>query len=204
MGCCLVSELVRRGHHVEALARKESLKNLPPGCISIEGNARDRNTCAHRVAPADTFVHLIGVSHPSPLKGEQFRAIDLVSAREAAAAAVAVQVQHFVYVSVAQPAPVMKEYQQVRAQGEQIIRDSGLTATFLRPWYVLGPGHRWPYLLVPFYWVLEHIPATREGARRLGLVKLGQMVSTLAYAVENPASGIRILGVPEIRQADGQ
>jgi hypothetical protein len=30
-----------------------------------------------------------------------------------------------------------------------MIKDAGLTATVLRPWYVLGLGHRWSLLLVP-------------------------------------------------------
>ncbi len=55
---------------------------------------------------------------------------------------------------------VMKAYQAARAEGERMIRESGLAATILRPWYVLGPGHRWPYALVPMYWLFERIPAT--------------------------------------------
>ena len=42
----------------------------------------------------------------------------------------------------------------------------------------------------------------REGAKRLGLVKLRQMLAALVHAVENPASGIRIIEVPQIRRAD--
>jgi hypothetical protein len=72
-------------------------------------------------------------------------------------------------------------------------------ATILRPWYVLGPGHRWPYVLVPAYWLLERISSTREGARRLGLVTLEQMLQALTDAVESPSTGVRVLGVPEIR-----
>jgi len=87
----------------------------------------------------------------------------------------------------------------VRAEVEQMIRQSGLNATILRPWYVLGPGRRWPLLLKPMYWLMEQIPATRESAQRLGLVTREQMVGALVRSVENPAQGIRILGVPEIR-----
>jgi len=64
---------------------------------------------------------------------------------------VASDIKHFVYVSIARPAPVMKEYIQVRKECEEIITGSGLNASIIRPWYVLGPGHRWPYLLIPFY-----------------------------------------------------
>ncbi len=94
---------------------------------------------------------------------------------------------------------MMKAYVEVRAECETMIRQSGLNSTMLRPWYVLGPGHRWPYVLLPMYWLLEQLPWTRDGARRLGLVTLEQMKLALLEAVENPCQGIRILEVPQIR-----
>jgi uncharacterized protein YbjT (DUF2867 family) len=94
---------------------------------------------------------------------------------------------------------MMREYIAVRSEAEDTIRAAGLNATILRPWYVLGPGRRWPLMLVPIYWLMEQVPSTRDSARRLGLVTLPQMVAALASAVEHPASGVRILEVPEIR-----
>ena len=87
------------------------------------------------------------------------------------------------------------------AECEAAIESAGLNATILRPWYVLGPGHRWPYLLLPMYKVAELLPQTREGAQRLGLVTLEQMTSALMVAVENPVQGRRVVTVPEIRAA---
>ena len=78
-----------------------------------------------------------------------------------------------------------------------------MNATFLRPWYVLGPGHRWPYLLAPMYWIFERLPGTGDAARRIGLVTLPQMVAALVRAVENPARGVRVVEVPEIRGQAG-
>src|SRR4029450_6065695 len=121
---------------------------------------------AAQVAPADTFVHLVGVSHPSPAKAEQFLTIDLASVAAAVPVAVTAGVEHFIYVHLAPPAPAMRAYVAARVRGEQLIRDSGLSATFLRPWYVLGPGHWWPALLVPGYWLggaTSFSPATGGG-----------------------------------------
>jgi len=128
----------------------------------------------------------------------------LKSCEESVAAAVAKNVKHFVYVSVAHPAPAMKAYIEVRTQCEEMIRKSGLNATIVRPWYVLGPGHYWPYVLKPFYWLARQIPATRFGAERLGLVTLPQMIAALVAAVESPATGIRIVEVPEIAAQAGR
>jgi uncharacterized protein YbjT (DUF2867 family) len=93
----------------------------------------------------------------------------------------------------------MGAYIAARQEGESVVRSAGLPATILRPWYVLGPGHRWPLALLPIYAVLRRLPSTRQGAERLGLVTLDQMVAALIRAVEHPPRGIRIVEVPEIR-----
>lgn len=200
IGSRLIPRLLDQGHRVSALVRPQSQGKLPVGCEAVLGDALDSASYRDRIRPATTFVQLVGVAHPSPAKAAEFRSIDLVAGREAIAAASYASIQHFVYISVAQSAPMMKAYQQVRAACESAIRSSGLRATILRPWYVLGPGHRWPYLLIPAYRVFEKLPSTREGAQRLGLVTLEQMLDALTKVVASPAPNVRVLGVPEIRQ----
>jgi uncharacterized protein YbjT (DUF2867 family) len=118
-------------------------------------------------------------------------------------AAKQVGISHLIYLSVAQPAPIMQAYLWVRALGESIIREARVTATIVRPWYVLGPGRRWPKAIVPLYKIAEMIPATRATAERLGFVTIEQMVNAIVYALENPpARGQRrTIDVPGIRRA---
>ena len=195
---------MQRGHSVAAVVRQQSQDKLPAGCTAIAGNALDHTTFVEHVRGADTLCATGGVAHPSPAKAQQFREIDLVAGMEGITAGIEAGVQHFVYVSVAHPAPMMKAYIAVRSECEDRLRKSGLNTTILRPWYVLGPGHRWPYALIPMYWLAEQLPATREGARRLGLVTLTQMADALRCAIENPCQGIRILEVPQIRNAQSE
>ena len=204
MGRALIEELVARGHEVRALVRRGSEGKLTAGVEAVVGDPLDESSFAASVAPSDTFVQLVGVPRPSPAKAREFREIDLVSGRASVAAARGAGIKHFVYVSVAQPAPVMKAYQGVRAEVESLLRESGVPATVLRPWYVLGPGHRWPYMLVPFYWLMERLPSKRETAQRLGLVTHAQMTSALLRAVEEPATGFRVVTVPEIRMMNAE
>jgi uncharacterized protein YbjT (DUF2867 family) len=201
MGRNLIPVLLEHGYRVVALVRPGSERKLPPGVEAVLGNALDRASYQEHLKPGDTFVQLVGVAHPSPAKATQFVKIDQKSAMEAIRAATAAGVDHFVYVSVAHPAPAMHAYIATRSACEEKLRLSGLNATILRPWYVLGPGHWWPYILVPFYWIAERLPPTREGARRLGLVTIQQMVAALAGAVDHPAEGVRVVEVPEIRDS---
>ena len=203
VGRALVMALLARGHRVDALARPSSLASVPAGARPVAGDALDATSFAAAIAPSATLVHLVGTPHPNPSKAAEFERIDLASIRASVDAAGRAHAAHLVYVSVAQPAPVMHAYVAARAAGEAAIRAAGLTATILRPWYVVGPGHRWPVLLAPLYHLAEWLPSTRATARRLGLVTLTQMVAALVAAVEQPpARGIaRIVEVPQIRAA---
>jgi len=209
IGLALLDALVARGHTVRALVRTASARKLPPGVGPVFGDALDAETYADEVPPADTLVQLVGTPHPGPAKGEEFTRVDLPSGLAAVNAAVQANVRHLVYVSVAHPAPVMQTYIAARTAVESRIREacatSWLAATVLRPWYVLGPGHRWPYLLTPLYALGRALPTTRAGARRLGLVTHAQMIAALIEAVENPpdasSSEPRVWEVPRIARA---
>ncbi len=199
LGSSLAAELLRRGHQVRALVRAGSETRVAPGCEIVHGDALRADSYAADIGDADTFVHLVGVSHPSPSKAEEFRKVDLVSCREAVNAAKQAGIRHFVYLSVARPAPMMKAYQAVRAEGERMVLDSGIPATFVRPWYVLGPGRSWPVVLKPFYALARAFPPTRDGANRLALVTLDQMAQTLACAVEHPPERLQVFEPPQIK-----
>ena len=201
LGRSLAEALIQRGRTVRALVRPGSESKAPRGSIAIAGDALDSASFVEGVAPAETFVHLIGVAHPAPWKEAEFRAVDRGSLKASVEAATRAGIRHFVYVSVAQPAPVMKAYIRVRAECESILRASGIPRTILRPWYVLGPGRRWPIFLAPIYRLAESFESTRESALRLGLVTIAEMTSALVWAVENPPGHERVMEVPQIRDA---
>jgi uncharacterized protein YbjT (DUF2867 family) len=204
IGRPLIDALLQRSWRVHALVRRGSESKLAPDVSPIIGNVLDESTFATAIPPAATVVHLVGTPHPNPSKAAEFQRVDLASIKAVATAAERTRARHIVYVSVAHPAPVMRAYIAVRQQGEALVRASGIPATILRPWYVLGPGHYWPYALLPAYAILRRLPSTRATAERLGLVTRAEMVAALVRGVETPpAEGVRIVEVPEIRRATG-
>jgi uncharacterized protein YbjT (DUF2867 family) len=203
VGSRLIPHLLRRGHVVRAIARRSSLARLPPGCEVVTGDVLDRAALQNSMAGCDTIIQLVGTPRPAPWKGAQFRAIDRVSGLASIEAARQTHAAHFVYVSVAHPAPIMRDYVAVRVECEAAIRASGLPSTIVRPWYILGPGHWWPLVLKPGYWIGEQIRTMRASALRLGLVTIQEMLGTLLWAVEHPPDSMRILEVPEIKSLGG-
>jgi uncharacterized protein YbjT (DUF2867 family) len=206
IGRHLIPRLLERSHQVRALVRPGSESKLPAGCVAVPGNPLEGKTFLPQIKPADTFIHLVGVTHPTPARAHEFRVVDLTSLCASVAAAADAGVRNFVYVSVAQPAPVMREYGDVRREAEAVIRSSGLNAVILRPWYVLGPGRTWPAFLKPLYWVGDRLPLVNRSSKRLGLVTIEEMTGALVRSVEEPQGGFEVLDVPAIRDAgaDGQ
>jgi len=199
IGSRLIRELLKRKFKVNALVRKGSETKLPAGATTVFGNALDASTFTDKISPAQIFIHLIGVAHPNPRKKQQFIDIDLKSIQESVNAARDKNISHFIYISVA-PSNIMKDFSEVRMQGENLIREYFPNATFLRPFYVLGPGHRWPLLLTPLFKILSLTKSGKEKGNRLGLVWISQMVNALIWAAENPVKGIRILEAKDIRK----
>jgi uncharacterized protein YbjT (DUF2867 family) len=199
VGSRLVQRLIRRGHTVRALVRAAN-RPLAPGCEVVTGDALDQCSFTAAAQGMDTLVHLVGVAHPSPSKAALFESVDLASALVAARAAMSADVRHIVYVSVARPAPVMHAYVEARHRAEIAFAGATIPCTFLRPWYVIGPGHYWPLAILPLYKLFELIPATRATARRLGLVSIDTVLRCLIHAVETPAREIRSWDVPDLRR----
>src|SRR5437867_1328115 len=124
IGSRLIPLLAERRHKLKALVRKGSETTLPTGARGVIDDALRMDSYTSEIAPADTFVHLIGTLHPSPAKAKQFRDVDLVSIQIAIKAARDAGVRHFVYLSVAQPASMMQAFIEVRSAGEAMIRES--------------------------------------------------------------------------------
>ena len=95
LGSRLADQLLKRGHAVEALVRKGSESKAPEGCKKITGDALRAESYQDAIS-SETFVHLVGVSNPSPAKAKLFRSIDLPAAFTSIEAAVHANIQHFI------------------------------------------------------------------------------------------------------------
>jgi uncharacterized protein YbjT (DUF2867 family) len=201
IGTRLIKRLLHKGHRVMALVRKGSEHKVPAGAEIITGDPFDATTFQQLIPAGSVFVQLLGVAHPSPQKAKQFKEIDLRSVKASADAASNAGVAHFIYVSVAmEPSRLMEAYQEVRKEGEEYCMTKKLHCSFIRPWYVLGPGHWWPIVLLPFYGLAELSPQLRKKARTKALVTIKQMLNALMNIIESPASPLRILEIKDIRR----
>ena len=200
MGTRLIKRLLTKQFEVIALVRKGSEHKVPAGAKAITGDPFDAASFQQYIPTGSVFVQLLRVAHPSPKKATQFREIDLRSVKASADAAAASGVSHFIYVSVSMaPSSLMYAYQSVRKEGEEYCLGKKINCTFIRPWYVIGPGHWWPLLLLPVYGIAELIPSWRKKARSMALVSIKQMLNTLEKAITTEPQQLNIYEIKNIR-----
>jgi uncharacterized protein YbjT (DUF2867 family) len=202
IGSRLVKKLLPKNYRVVALVRKGSENRIPQGVEVVVGNPFDERSFREHIPHGAIFIQLLGVPHPSPKKAALFKEIDLKSVKASANAAAYAGVSHFIYISVAMSRTnLMKAYQDVRKEGEEYCLSKDLNCTFIRPWYVLGPGHWWPVLLLPLYGISEIVPSLRRKARSKALVTIHQILRTLEKAVEQQPVHQSVLEIKNIRRA---
>lgn len=139
IGAALIPRLLARGHRLRLLARAASVARVPAGATTILGDALDPETIAGALRANDALVHLVGTPHPNPSKAAEFQRVDLPSIRASVTAARRVGIAHLIYVSVAQPAPVMRAFVAARTGGGDYSR-SGARGDHLKA--VVCPGSR--------------------------------------------------------------
>jgi uncharacterized protein YbjT (DUF2867 family) len=169
----------------------------------VTGDALDAATFAYAIPRGATLVPPRRHAASQSVEGRRVRARrSRIDPRERDRGAWRSRRAHIVYLSVARPAPLMRSYIAARERGEAAVAATGIAHTFVRPWYVLGPGHYGPTCWCRSTRSRGLFPPTREQAVRLGLVTLRQMVTALVAAVETPPrGGVRIVDVPAIARA---
>lgn len=192
MGRALVAALVARGVHVTSIMRPGTESRLPAGAHCLIADPLNRATFLDAIRGFDAFVQLIGTPSPNPAKAEEFRRIDGGAGKEGAWACKEAGIPHYVYLSVPLDIPVMKAYVAVRAEVEALISSLGLSATIIRPFYVLGPGRRWPYAIMPLLWLARLIPGLSRQARTMVFNTREQVVHAIVNAIEHPPTGIDV------------
>jgi hypothetical protein len=186
IGTSLLKSVDLNAFHVTALVRPGSEDKIPPGIEINLGNIFEPEQWESRVPNNCIFIHLLGVSHPSPAKAKLFEDIDLRSVEICSEIAKQHAAVKFIYLSVCmEPAAFMKSFQSAKQRGEEIIRSKVLSSIMFRPWYVLGKNHWWPYLFFPLFWLLRILPWTSKKAKAFGFVTIKEMTHSLLFVLEN-------------------
>lgn len=133
----VIDQALAAGHHVRALARRPQ----PPrdGVTWIAGALADDAAVSALVSTAEAVIHVAGAVNAPDRTA--FAAANIAGTRNVVAAARTWDVRRFVHVSsLAAREPALSNYGWSKAGAEQVVIDSALDWTIVRPPGVYGPG----------------------------------------------------------------
>ncbi|CAN5443260.1 hypothetical protein BH10BAC6_BH10BAC6_09850 [soil metagenome] len=71
--------------------------------------------------------------------------------------------------------------------------------SIMRPYFVLGPGRRWPYIVMPLHWIGRFIPGLAPLARTMVFNTREQVVHAIVRAIEQQHDSIDVWDATRIK-----
>lgn len=139
VGGHLLRLAVEAGHHIRALTRKEQ----PPGdgIDWVSGTLGDRDSLDTLARGTDAIIHIAGAIMAPDRAG--FTEPNIAGTQNTVDAARNAGIGRFIHISsLTAREPDVSDYGWSKAESEEIVRDSGLDWTIIRPPAVYGPGDR--------------------------------------------------------------
>lgn len=184
-----VTELLKRGNRVVALARNPARADLPSAVEVIAGHLEDESALAELVRGADAVVHLAGVI--AAARARYFFRYNTLPARTLAEAAASAGAKRFVFASsLAAREPQLSPYGASKRAAELELSkfDGRFQAVIFRAPAIYGPGDR---ATLPLFQQLTRSIAVVPGHRkqRFSLLYVKDFARMVADAVEGEAAG---------------
>ncbi len=136
VGSTALDEALAQGHDLRALTRRPQPDR--DSVTWVEGTLNDAQTLESLCEGMDAVIHVAGLTNtPDPA---EFERANVVGTANMIAAARAVGVERFVFVSsLSAREPDLSAYGASKARAEELVQDSGLIWTIVRPPAVYGP-----------------------------------------------------------------
>jgi nucleoside-diphosphate-sugar epimerase len=139
VGSHLIDSALAAGHHISALTRR--MQPARPGVEWMAGDLGDREALTRLIEGTDAVIHVAGLL--SATSEAEFDRANVAGTLATLAGATAAGVRRFVFVSsLAAREPDLSMYGGSKARAEEIVGESGLDWSIVRPPAVYGPGDR--------------------------------------------------------------
>jgi len=201
IGTHLCRELDERGHDVTALSRSPDGGDLPSSVATATGDVTAYDSMAGAFEDQDAVVHLVALSPLFKPRGgnDQHFEVHVEGTRNAVRAAEEHDVRKFVQLSALGADPDGETaYVRAKGQAEDVVRESDLAWTILRPSVVFGDGGEF----VSFTKALTtpYVTALPGGGRtRFQPIWVGDLVGVIAESLDESHDGETYeLGGPEV------
>lgn len=179
-----VPELLSRGHAVRLLSRhaKEDAQQWS-GVEPFAGDVSDASSITGAADGCDVVLHIAGIAaeHPPEVT---FANVNVGGTRNLLAEATRANVKRFVFVSSLGADTGKSDYHQSKREAEQLVQQSSLDWTIVRPGNVYGPGDEVISLLLKMVRTLPAVPVIDNGDQKFQPLWHEDLAKVLAAAAE--------------------
>ncbi len=188
VGAHLIRRLRQEGLPVRALARHpdrvQPFKDL--GIEVVPGDISDKVSLEKAAEGIERVIHLVGIIQETP--GVTFRGVHVEGTRNVIEAARKAGVRHFFHQSALGTRPGAKsEYHRTKWEAEELVRQSGIPHTILRPSLIYGSGDKFTIRLSEMLKLVPVMPVIGSGKSRVQPIYIDDVVSCMVKAVTSDA-----------------
>jgi len=187
VGAHVVRELLGRGHQVRLLVHRRSAASV--GLEQVEGDVTRLESFQQGLDGCGAVVNLVGIIREFHSKGITFERLHVQATANLLAAAKISGIRRYVQMSALGTRPnAVSRYHRTKFRAEELVRNSGLEWTILRPSLIFGPQDAFITMLASQLRLAPAVPVIGSGAYRLQPVHAGDVARCLALALEMPAT----------------
>jgi len=197
VGTAVLAELASRALDISGLVNRRS----PPAIAGVDvrtvrGKLFDAKALDAAMADCQAVIHLVGIIMEKPAAGITFAHIHVDGTAAVLAAAKRAGIKRFVHISaIGSRVDAASNYHRTKGHAEQLVMQSGLHWTIIRPSLIHGPGGDFmqmeagwarktspPYLFMPYF---GRGLLGLGGAGKLQPVYVGDVARACVDAVQN-------------------
>lgn len=179
-----IPELIARGHEVRLLSRHadEDARQWP-GVEPFPGNVADASTLAGAAEGCEAVLHVAGIAAEDP-PNVTFESVNVNGTRNIIEETQRANVRRFVVVSSLGADRGASEYHQSKLAAEDLVRESELDWTIIRPGNVFGPGDEVISRILKMVRALPAVPVIDSGDQEFQPIWHEDLAKVLVSTVE--------------------
>jgi NADH dehydrogenase len=179
-----ISELIARGHSVRLLSRHatDDAKQWE-GVEPFDGDVADAASIANAANGCDAVLHIAGIAAEDPPE-LTFEAVNVGGTRNMLAEAGRANARRFIFVSSLGADTGTSDYHQSKLAAEELVRNSKLDWTIVRPGSVYGPGDEVISAILKMVRALPAVPVIDGGDQEFQPIWHEDLAKVLAGLLE--------------------
>jgi len=188
VGGHLIRRLQQEGLPARVLTRHpdraQTLREI--GVEIVPGDILDEPSLEKAAEGIERVIHLVGIIQEAP--GMTFRDVHVEGTRNVIAAAKKAGVRHLFYQSALGTRPGAKsDYHRTKWEAEELVRQSGIPHTILRPSLIYGAGDKFTVRLSEILKLSPIMPVIGSGKSRVQPIYIDDVVSCIVKVMTGDA-----------------